>query len=199
MSGIDTQLIALLPNLRSYARFLTGNRQDADDLVQDTALRLLTAAQRFEPGTNFRAWAFTVLRNRFLNEYVAKRRRTRPIEEVDAELAPVLAQQSHGLELRDLARQFMRLSPEYRSILALAAGENLSYEEIAVISNCAVGTVKSRVHRARSALQRLLGEAYEPRGQHVGGVRATHAARQGLAPVPRQTSRRDARAGTAVA
>lgn len=167
MSRIDSHLISLLPNLRSYARFLTGNRQDADDLVQDTALRLLSAADRYVEGTNFRAWAFTVLRNRFLNEFVSKRRTTRPLHEIDPDLVPVMARQTHGLELRDLARQFARLSPEYRSVLALAAGENLSYDEIAVISGCAVGTVKSRVHRARAALQRNLEQAHRPQNAAV--------------------------------
>lgn len=160
--SVHDLLIALLPNLRAYARFLTGNRHDADDLVQDTALRLVAAADRFVPGTNFRAWAFTTMRNRFLNEFVAKRRGMRSLEEMDVDFAAVAAGQTHGLELRDLARVIMRLPAEQRSVLALAAGEKLSYEEIAAISGCAVGTVKSRVHRARQALQRLLDEAWQP-------------------------------------
>jgi len=159
--SIHDQLIALLPNLRAFARFLTGNRHDADDLVQDTALRLLGAADRFVPGTNFKAWAFTVMRNRYLNEFVAKRRNTQPIDDMDDDFAPVLPTQAHGLELRDLARQFMRLSPDQRALLALAAGEKMSYEEIAAISGCAVGTVKSRVHRARAALSKMLRDAYQ--------------------------------------
>jgi RNA polymerase sigma-70 factor (ECF subfamily) len=156
-------LVALLPNLRAYARFLTGNRHDADDLVQDTAMRLLAAADRFVQGTNFRAWAFTTMRNRFLNEFVAKRRNVRSLHDMDVDFASVMPGQADGLELRDLARQFMRLPTEYRSVLALAAGEKLSYDEIAAISGCAVGTVKSRVHRARHALQGMLDEAWRPR------------------------------------
>lgn len=163
MPRIDSDLIALLPNLRAYARFLTGNRQDADDLVQDTAVRLLSAADRFVQGTNFKAWAFTVLRNRFLNEFVAKRRNARSLHDMDTDFLPVCATQTDGLELRDLTRQFMRLPAEYRSVLALAAGEKMPYEEIAAISGCAVGTVKSRVHRARAALQQLLSAAYTPK------------------------------------
>ena len=172
MPSIDRDLVALLPNLRAYALFLTGNRADADDLVQDTAVRLLGAADRFEEGTNFKAWAFRVLRNRFLNEFVAKRRNTRPLHEMDVDFAPVMPTQAHGMELRDLARQFMRLPPDYRSVLALAAGEDMAYEDIAAISNCAVGTVKSRVHRARAALMRLMHDAYRP----VDGVDANGAA-----------------------
>ncbi len=156
---IHDLLVALLPNLRAYARFLTGNRHDADDLVQDTAVRLLAAADRFQPGTNFRAWAFTAMRNRFLNEFVAKRRNHASLDAMDVELGAVAPDQTHGLELQDLARQLMRLPAEHRSILALAADGSLSYEEIAAVSGCAVGTVKSRVHRARAALQRLLDDS----------------------------------------
>jgi RNA polymerase sigma-70 factor (ECF subfamily) len=159
--SIHDALVALLPNLRAYARFLTGNRHDADDLVQDTALRLLGAADRFVPGTNFKAWAFTVMRNRFLNEFVAKRRDTRPLDAMPEDFAPLLPTQAHGLELADLVRQFMRLGPEQRSLLALAAGERLPYEEIAAISGCAVGTVKSRVHRARARLAEMLRDAHQ--------------------------------------
>lgn len=162
MTSIDRDLIPLLPNLRAYAMFLTGNRADADDLVQDTAVRLLGAADRFEPGTNFRAWAFKVLRNRFLNEFAAKRRRNLPLHELNDDFASVFPNQMDGIELRDLVRQFMKLPPEFRSVLALAGGANMPYEDIASISGCAVGTVKSRVHRARAALQGLLKKAYVP-------------------------------------
>jgi RNA polymerase sigma-70 factor (ECF subfamily) len=162
MAAIDSELIGLLPNLRAYARFLTGNRHDADDLVQDTVVRLLGAADRFVPGTNFKAWAFTVLRNRFLNEFVAKRRPTCALEDVADQFLSLAPVQTHQMEMGDLAREFSRLPEEYRSVLALAVGEQLSYEEIAGILQCAVGTVKSRVHRARAALQRRLKAAYAP-------------------------------------
>jgi RNA polymerase sigma-70 factor (ECF subfamily) len=158
--SFDQNLVAVLPSLRGYARFLTGNRQDADDLVQDAVVRMLRAADSFKEGTNLRAWAFTVMRNRFLNDIAAKHRRLVCLNDIDMAFASVSPTQTHGLECQDLARQFMRLPAESRSVLALAAGENLPYEEIAQISGCAVGTVKSRVHRARAALQRLLYTAY---------------------------------------
>ena len=175
-SEFDGELIALLPNLRAYARSLTGNPADADDLLQDTMVRLLGAADRFEPGTNFKAWAFTVLRNRFLNEYVSKRRRTQPLHELDADFAAVLPRQSDGLELHDLSRVFMQLGEEHRSILSLALGAQLSYGEVARIHGCAVGTVKSRVHRARIALARLLEEAYAPNGAEAAAGESGPAA-----------------------
>jgi len=177
--AFDGELVALLPNLRAYARSLTGNPADADDLLQDTLVRMLGAADRFEPGTNFKAWAFTVLRNRFLNEFVSKRRRTQSLHELDADFAAVLPRQSDGLELRDLSRVFMRLGEEHRSILSLALGAQLSYGEVARIHGCAVGTVKSRVHRARLTLARLLAEAYAPSppngADHDGGSAAAGA------------------------
>ncbi|HYF06565.1 MAG TPA: sigma-70 family RNA polymerase sigma factor, partial [Acetobacteraceae bacterium] len=136
-------------------------------------VRLLGAAERFEPGTNFKAWAFTILRNRFLNEYVAKRRRTQPLHEMDADFAAVLPRQSDRLELRDLSRVFMRLGPEHRSILSLTLGARLSYGDVARIHGCAVGTVKSRVYRARLALARLLEQAYDP--EATPALRGTEA------------------------
>lgn len=170
MSSFNAELIALLPNLRAYARSLTGNAADADDLLQDTLVRLLAAEDRYEPGTNFKAWAFTVLRNRFLNEFVAKRRRTQPLHEMDADFAAVLPRQSDALELRDLSRVFMQLGPEHRSILSLTFGARLPYSEVARIHGCAVGTVKSRVYRARLALAQLLEDAYRPSAAHNGAA-----------------------------
>lgn len=162
MSEFEAELLGLLPNLRAYARSLTGNLADADDLLQDTMVRLLGAADRFEPGTNFKAWAFTVLRNRFLNEFVAKHRRTQSLHDLDQDFASVLPRQSDALELTDLSRVFMQLGAEHRSILSLTLGAQLPYSEVARIHGCAVGTVKSRVHRARMALADLLAQAYEP-------------------------------------
>lgn len=167
LPSFDQNLVAVLPSLRAYARFLTGNRQDADDLVQDAVVRMLKAADSFKEGTSFRAWAFTVLRNRFLNAITARHRRFVCLNDIDMAFASTSPTQTHGLECQDLARQFMRLPDESRSLLALAAGETMPYEEIAQISGCAVGTVKSRVHRARATLQRLMYTAYAPAAQTV--------------------------------
>jgi RNA polymerase sigma-70 factor (ECF subfamily) len=173
MRNFEAELVGLLPNLRAYARSLTGHPADADDLLQDTLVRLLGAADRFEPGTNFKAWAFTILRNRFLNEYVAKQRRTQPLHELDQDFAAVLPRQSDALELKDLSRVFMQLAEEHRSILSLALGARLPYSEIARIHGCATGTVKSRVHRARLALTELLAQAYAPGAEAADQPMAT--------------------------
>ncbi|MBO0063699.1 sigma-70 family RNA polymerase sigma factor, partial [Listeria monocytogenes] len=82
------------------------NRHDADDLVQDTVLRIMKSQDRFQPGTNFKAWAFTILRNRFLNEFVAKRKQTREMEEGELEQVPTSARQEEGLEVADFQRVF---------------------------------------------------------------------------------------------
>ncbi|MFB9970185.1 sigma-70 family RNA polymerase sigma factor [Pseudoroseomonas cervicalis] len=158
MAPIEDELLACLPDLRAYARSLTRNRHDADDLVQDAVVRMLNSADRFQPGTNFKAWAFTILRNRFLNEFVAKRRLTREMDEGEMERIAVSARQDEGLELSDFQRIFHRLPEDHRSILTLVAGSGLPYEDVAKVLGCAVGTVKSRVHRARSALHALLEE-----------------------------------------
>ncbi|MDJ0389920.1 sigma-70 family RNA polymerase sigma factor [Roseomonas sp. E05] len=158
MPSIENDLLACLPDLRAYARSLTRNKHDADDLVQDAIVRMLNSADRYQPGTNFKAWAFTILRNRFLNEFVAKRRLTREMDDGEMERVPVSARQEEGLELSDFQRIFHRLPEDHRSILALIAGSGLPYEDVARVLNCAVGTVKSRVHRARTALFALLEE-----------------------------------------
>ncbi|RKK04788.1 sigma-70 family RNA polymerase sigma factor [Pseudoroseomonas wenyumeiae] len=153
---IEDDLIACLPDLRAYARSLTRNRHDADDLVQDTVVRIMNSADRFQPGTNFKAWAFTILRNRFLNEFVAKRKQTRDMDDSEMEQVPTSARQEEGLELADFQRIFHQLPEDHRSILALVAGSGMAYEDVARVLDCAVGTVKSRVHRARMALYTLL-------------------------------------------
>jgi RNA polymerase sigma-70 factor (ECF subfamily) len=152
----EKELLGCLPDLRAYARSLTRNRQDADDLVQDAVVRMLNSADRYQDGTNLKAWAFTILRNRFLNEFVAKRRLTSDLEDAGLEQLAVSATQQNGLELSDFQRIFRKLPEDHRSILTLVAGSGLPYEEVAKVLGCALGTVKSRVHRARIALFTLL-------------------------------------------
>ncbi|ONG43856.1 RNA polymerase subunit sigma [Pseudoroseomonas deserti] len=167
MRAIEAELLGCLPDLRAYARSLTRNRHDADDLVQDAVLRMLNSADRYQQGTNFKAWAFTILRNRFLNEFVAKRKLTQEMDDSALERVAVSARQDEGLELTDFQRIFHSLPEDHRSILALVAGSGMPYEDVARILGCAVGTVKSRVHRARAALFALLEE------EHAGESKET--------------------------
>jgi RNA polymerase sigma-70 factor (ECF subfamily) len=134
---------------------MVGNRHDADDLVQDTIERILGAAERFTPGTNFKAWAFTILRNRFLNAY-ARPSRAQSIDDVDPEMFASPAGQEQTIEYQEFRSAFSRLSPEYREVLILVAGSSMNYTEIAAICGCAEGTIKSRVFRARAELGRLM-------------------------------------------
>lgn len=155
----EQELLALLPRLRAYARSMVRNGPDADDLVQDTVLRALAARDRFEPGTNMRAWLFTILRNRFFNKYTAQARQTVPIEDAPAEA--LVTQPAHEWAMRqsELKEALAKLHPLQREALLLSVGAELSYAEIGAIIGCPVGTVKSRVFRARKELAALLGHA----------------------------------------
>lgn len=158
--AISKDLVAALPRLTRYARFLSRNHADADDLLQDAVVRILSAAASYRPGTNFGAWACTVMRNRFLSVHVRGHRRMVSIDDVVIDAAHHHPSQLDGLEHQDLVDQFMRLPEQSRCVLTLA--DDTAYEHIAFASGCAVGTVKSRVHRARSTLRGMLREAYEP-------------------------------------
>ncbi|MDD3445725.1 MAG: sigma-70 family RNA polymerase sigma factor [Zavarzinia sp.] len=154
---IRAEVIAVMPHLRAFARFLTGNRERADDLVQDAVVRALTAAHQFQPGTNFKAWMFTILRNLFYNEGRKARMKMDPLDEAAANQHAAGPTQDAGLEFDDFRRAFWRLTEEQREVLILVGASGVSYEEAAEICGCAVGTIKSRVSRARAQLSRILG------------------------------------------
>lgn len=152
----NAELTLMLPHMRAFARSLAGNADRADDLVQDTILRALKAHAQFHPGTHFRAWIFTILRNHWVSEM---RRRPFLGPSLDAEGAPELGRppdQDDALMLADLRRALARMSPDHRDVLVLVGAQGFSYEEAAAICGCAVGTVKSRVSRARRELLRDL-------------------------------------------
>ncbi len=149
-------LIAAIPSLRAFARSLTHNSIQADDLVQDTLVRAWGKQDRFEPGTNIDAWLFTILRNGF---YSQQRTRGREVEDVDGSYASRIAHppEQHGhLDFEDFRRALGQLVPEQREALLLVAAQGFSYEEAARICGVAEGTMKSRVSRGRERLARLL-------------------------------------------
>src|SRR5579872_1779930 len=151
-----TELLALIPFLRAFARSLTGNQEGADDLAQETLVKAWQARNMFAPGTNLKAWLFTILRNQF---YSDRRRawRQAPWDQDAAERIPgSSAEQSWAAELSDTARALSQLSDEQREALILVGAGGFSYEDAAAICHCAVGTVKSRVARARKALIEIL-------------------------------------------
>jgi RNA polymerase sigma-70 factor (ECF subfamily) len=158
--GLRTTLAQMLPELRAFARLLAGGaRAEADDLVQESLLRMLAGLQRFEPGTNLRAWAYAVLRNTFHEQHRSRRRRAlREWEAMAAHEAGTSGGQEARAELRDLTRALATLSPMLREALILVGAQGMSHEEAAAICNIPVGTMKARVSRARRALAETLGQ-----------------------------------------
>jgi RNA polymerase sigma-70 factor, ECF subfamily len=153
---IKEDILRAVPRLRAFAIFLTGNIDQADDLVQEAIVRGLSHLDKFTPGTNMQAWLLTILRNQF---HTAYRKRRREVEDPDgayaARLATAPAQNGH-LDLEDLRVALLRLPVEQRETVLLVAG-GISYEEAAQICGVAIGTIKSRVNRARTSLDELLG------------------------------------------
>ena len=155
-SSIQAALLAAVPSLRAFAISLSGNVDRADDLVQDTLVRALSHIDSFQPGTNLNAWLFTILRNLFHSEY---RKRRREVEDVDGAYAARLAtqpEQGARLDMEDFKAALARLPPDQREVLLLVGASGFSYEEAAEICQCAVGTIKSRVNRARTRLAQML-------------------------------------------
>ena len=147
----------MIPALRPFAWSLSHNGSDADDLVQDTLIKAWTNRDKFEPDTNLRAWLFTILRNTYLSEL---RKRKYEVQDHDGELAQQLSVkdgQSSHMDLLDFTKAFALLSAEQREALILIGAEGFSYDEAALMCGCAVGTMKSRVNRARGKLSELMG------------------------------------------
>ncbi|KAB2939999.1 MAG: sigma-70 family RNA polymerase sigma factor [Hyphomicrobium sp.] len=142
--------------MRAFAISLCGNRDRADDLVQEALVKAWNHLDSFEEGTNLKAWLFTILRNAYFSEL---RKTKREIADSEGQLAAKLsvpAEQQGHLDLMDLSRALAKLPPDQREALILVGAEGFSYEDAANISGCAVGTVKSRVNRARSRLNELM-------------------------------------------
>ena len=144
------QCLGLIPNLRAFAVSLCGDIERADDLVQETLLKAWNHLDSFQEGTNLRAWLFTILRNTYFSEC---RRRRREVEDRDGNRAADLSvhpEQPGHLDMQDFRRALDVLPPDQREALVLVGAAGFSYEEAAEISGCAVGTIKSRVNRARA-------------------------------------------------
>ena len=149
-------MLAAIPHLRAFAISLTGSVTYADDLVQAALLRGLENLDRFQPGTSMQAWLFTILRNQF---YTDLRRSRREVDDPEGALAGKLAvmpEQGARLDLTDMQAALARLSPEQREALLLVGAEGVSYEEAAQICGTNLGTIKSRINRARTRLAELL-------------------------------------------
>jgi RNA polymerase sigma-70 factor (ECF subfamily) len=149
-------LMKALPSLRAFAISLSGRAERADDLVQDTLMRAWANADSFQPGTNLNAWLFTILRNLFHSEYRKRRREVQDEDGAYASRLSVQASQDSHLDVQDFRLALESLPPDQREALLLVGASGFSYEEAAEICECAVGTIKSRVNRARTKLAELL-------------------------------------------
>ena len=155
---LQSALLDVLPHLRAFARSLTRNRDQADDLVNDAIVRAISASQQFTPGTNFKAWIFTILRNLFYNEGRKRHSKFTSIDDLTVNEPSISASQEASLEFCDFRRAFWQLNADQREVLILVGASGLSYEEAAAVCGCRVGTIKSRVSRARSDLKRMLDD-----------------------------------------
>ena len=157
-NGVSTdkeqRLIELIPRLRRYARALAGDGVAADDLVQDTLARAWAKLDLYRDGTDLRAWLFTVMHNVYVNSV----RATRPVEPLDAGELALQVPPREGLLVRDLDRAIASLPDDQRTVLLLVALEEMSYEEVARMLGIPLGTVISRLSRARTKLRAFFGE-----------------------------------------
>jgi RNA polymerase sigma-70 factor (ECF subfamily) len=161
-SAFKRELLSTLPSLRAFAVSLSGKHDKADDLVQDTVMKAWAKQSSFEMGTNIKAWLFTILRNEF---YSQMRKRGREIQDSDGlftERLSVHPSQYGIMDLADFKKALDGLPDDQREAVILIGASGFSYEEAAEICGCAIGTMKSRVSRARTRLQDVLkvsGEA----------------------------------------
>jgi RNA polymerase sigma factor (sigma-70 family) len=158
MSEFCRQIEEQIPRLRRYARALTRDATRADDLVQSCLTRAVAKSHLWQPGTDLRAWLFTILHNVHVNEVRSAFREgvAVPIEEA-APLMTAPASQDASLQLRDLDRAMARLAEEQRQVILLVGLEGMRYEEAAMVLQIPVGTVRSRLSRGRAELRSLLG------------------------------------------
>ena len=162
--SVHDVMLHAIPDLRAFAISLSGKVDHADDLVQETLLRALANIDSFQPGSNLPAWLFTILRNLFRSDY---RKRRREVEDAEGNYAKTLktqpSQNAH-LEFEEFRGALEKLPQDQREALILVGASGFSYEDAASICGCAVGTIKSRVNRARNRLGEMLGmdETTEP-------------------------------------
>ena len=157
-------IVEKLPSLRAFAWSLSRNPADADDLVQETLTKAWAYRDRFQPGTNLRAWLFTILRNAW---YTTAAKRRREVADEDGKYAARLSvegSQEWTVELSALRTALDELPAEHREAIVMVGAAGLSYEEVAEIAGCALGTIKSRVNRARNRLAIAMNI---DRGQHA--------------------------------
>jgi RNA polymerase sigma-70 factor (ECF subfamily) len=161
---LRSELLAAVPRLRAFAVSLCGRSDRADDLVQETLVKAWANLGSFQPGTNLMAWLYTILRNEFYTEFRKRRHEVQDEDGVFAGRLTTAPTQDGHIEFQDFRTAMARLADDQREALILIGASGLSYEDAAQICGCAVGTMKSRVHRARFRLAELLsGRAADAR------------------------------------
>ena len=169
-------IIAALPRLRVQAAALTRNRAAAQDLVQDAVANALAARDRFEPGTNFRAWMHRILYHRFVSSIRRQRREVEDVDDLHAASVAVAGRHEDRVVLRELRRAILRLPPGQRTMLLMVALQGMPYEEVSAATGVAVGTAKSRVFRARRQLEAwLMGSDHDAPGTAGGAESHRHS------------------------
>ena len=172
-SEFKTQLAAVIPHLRAFGRSISGSRDLADDLVQETLMKAWAARQRFQAGTNMRAWTFIILRNLYLSQMRRARFKGEWDDLVADRLLAAPANQDRHVELGDMQRALLHLPQPQREALILVGAGGFAYEEAAEICGVAVGTIKSRVARGRVALETIMNDNSLP-------SRRTHSNEPGM-------------------
>lgn len=191
--AVQSILAGQIPYLRRYARGLTHNVADADDLVQGCLVRAVANLHRFQRDTNVRAWLLTILHNLFIDGVRKKRRMREAFEAANVAHGGLLQlpNQVHRIQLTELETALSRLPPEQKSTLLLIALEDRTYEEAAAITGVPVGTVRSRLSRARRSLLVAI-DGLDSDDLRGGGKRRRSIAIQGAArPVPLRARRKD--------
>ena len=159
---LKRDLVGSIPHLRAFAISLSGNADRADDLVQETLVKAWSHLGSFSEGSNLRAWLFTILRNTYFSQYRKRRREVPDIDGMFANTVAVAPRQNDHMDLLDIRVALARLPPDQREALILIGAAGHSYDEAANICGCAIGTIKSRVSRARCRLAELLSPQSDP-------------------------------------
>ncbi|MGJ8530010.1 RNA polymerase sigma factor [Maritalea sp.] len=166
------ELLRVVPNLRGFAVSLVGSQDRADDLVQDTIMKAWSNKAKFEVGTNMKAWLFTILRNEFYSQMRKKGREIQDSDGVHTESLSTHPAQVGAMDLKDFRNALEQLPDDQREAIILVGASGMAYDEAAEVCGCAVGTIKSRVNRARERLKEILAIS----GHHEFGPDATNAA-----------------------
>ena len=182
----ERELVALIPHLRAFGRSLTGNASHGDDLAQDALAKALASRASYQPGTNMKAWTFMILRNQFYSEKRRSWRQSQLDQEAAERTLVAVDDPEAPVALDELRLGLSMLPAEQREALILVGAGGFAYEEAADICGCAVGTVKSRVSRARRALQGIL----EAGNYKRDGASASEAMRAILADAERLSALR---------